>query len=68
MISFIWCLESKKQANKIQINTQIIKKKKTLRCREKTDGCQKGDECVCVGGGGEWGKWIKGIKRYKLPV
>jgi len=46
---------------KEKIRTNIKKQKQSHRYREQTDGCLKGGEL-----GGE--KWVREVKRYKLPV
>ena len=43
----------------------------TLKKKQKTELIDTEDRLVVAigrGGGGEWAKWVKGVKRYKLPL
>ena len=60
MISLIYGIY-KKQANKRIKSKQNKMKNHVHRYKEQTGSCQRG-------GGRGWEKWVKGAKRYKLPV
>ena len=64
LLKVSWTEKDKYHMYKIpkeKIRTNIKKQKQSHRYREQTDGCLKGGEL-----GGE--KWVREVKRYKLPV